>query len=198
MTHFDKQAAEWDKNKIHFERCSAAYNEIKTFIDPNQRYDILEYGCGTAILSFMLEPHSNKCCLIDSSPKMLEAAEEKIKTLNLNNYFTGNDELLKQIKTDIIIFNMSLHHISNYKKTLSEMMTNNLKPGGIFIIIDLFEEDGSFHTGQEGFEGHNGFDLTELENFFIVNRYSMLHNKHFFTINKKNKDFPLFILAAKK
>lgn len=198
MTHFDKQAADWDKNKIHFERCSSAYEEIKTFISPDRRYDIMEYGCGTAILSFMLEPHSAQCYLIDSSQKMLEAAEQKIKRLNLNNYSTGNDELLKTVKTDIIIFNMSLHHISNYKEIISGMMINNLRADGFFIIIDLFEEDGSFHAGQDGFNGHNGFNLTELENFFKTSKYSILHKKHFFTIKKENKDFPLFIIAAKK
>ncbi|KAI4694388.1 hypothetical protein J4E81_006605, partial [Alternaria sp. BMP 2799] len=59
---FSKEALEWDSNEKHVESTSKALEAIKRYVPAfkdgsNKDLDVLEIGCGTGLLSFMLAPH---------------------------------------------------------------------------------------------------------------------------------------------
>ena len=55
MSEFDARAREWDKNLIHIERSQAIAEELQKMIPIEHSMKALEYGAGTAILSFLLK-----------------------------------------------------------------------------------------------------------------------------------------------
>jgi hypothetical protein len=75
-----------------------------------------------------------------------------------------------------------------------------LNPGGYLAIADLYAEDGSFHG--EGFNGHKGFDVENLQNRVSSKGFIDLKFKQCFVISKitedgSTKDYPLFLLVAR-
>ncbi len=89
---------------------------------------ILDLGAGTGILSeFLLEKYPNaQITLIDLADKMLKEAEERFKGNNnisiiCDNYLTHEFGA----KFDIILFSLSIHHLTgSEKKTLIEKYFN--------------------------------------------------------------------------
>ena len=73
---------------------------------------------------------------------------------------------------------------------------------GYLCIVELDEEDGGFHQGEENFEGHNGFRQTELvkilEEIGLEEVESHTFLQDIKTIHEINVDYSLFIMKGKK
>ena len=85
MNEFDIKAAEWDMNPMHTDRSVAIAREIMEKIPLNKEMNVLEYGAGTGITSFILREHVREITLMDSSEEMVRVTNEKIKSLNVKN-----------------------------------------------------------------------------------------------------------------
>ncbi|WP_291648381.1 hypothetical protein [Clostridium sp.] len=68
---------------------------------------------------------------------------------------------------------MVFHHISNVEDKLKRLY-KLLKKDGYLIIIDLDEEDGSFHKNEKGFCGHNGFKREYLKDILEKCKYKII------------------------
>ena len=69
-------------------------------------------------------------------------------------------------------------------------------------IGDLVSEDGSFHSHDASFDGHNGFDKEELSALLANNGFEIEQYKIFYQIEKEHlgvmKTYPLFLIIARK
>ena len=85
---FDKESAQWDANpfraKLASDVAAAMIREIHPFADMK----VLDFGCGTGLLTFKLQPLVKTITGADNSHGMLGVLKDKIKTQGLTNVHT--------------------------------------------------------------------------------------------------------------
>jgi tRNA (cmo5U34)-methyltransferase len=204
MNEFDLKAQEWDKNPMHTERSIAIAKGILNFIPLEHSMRAMEFGTGTAILSFLLKDHFKEIILIDSSAEMIRVTNEKISATTATNMRTLLFDLekneLKNEKFDIIYTQMVLHHVADIE-LIVDRFYQLLKPAGYLAIADLYTEDGTFHD--ESFKGHKGFDVGELSGTLLKYHFTNITHGKCYTIKRTNEDdivkeYPVFLLTSKR
>ena len=87
MTDFDERAKGWDEVPGRRERANTVADAIRGQVRLTPEMSALEYGCGTGLLSFALQPYLGRITLADSSAGMLEVVKEKITANELKNMY---------------------------------------------------------------------------------------------------------------
>jgi ubiquinone/menaquinone biosynthesis C-methylase UbiE len=163
----------------------------------------LEYGCGTGLLSFALQPYLAHITLADSSAGMLAVLKEKIASSGVQNMTPLRLDLatdpLPQAQYDLIYTLMVLHHVLDTDSLLRDFY-ELLGTPGYLCIADLDKEDGSFHGPD--FPGHKGFDRKELSEKaeqagFRANRFTTIFQTPR-EVDGQRREFPLFLMLAEK
>ena len=198
-TDFNNAASTWDLNPIHTERTKAIALKLKEMVHLNKEWKGLEFGAGTALLSFAISANLNHITLVDSSEEMLKICEQKITESNANHISTLHSNIEQDGLNgcyDIIYSQMALHHIIDPQKLISKLYSN-INTNGYFVVADLYTEDGSFHG--DGVDVHNGFDPNEIKKWMEESGFKDIEHAHCYTIKKENnKEYPIFILVGKK
>jgi len=203
MSEFDAKARDWDKNQRYFERADAVAKAILQMVPIHEGMKALEYGSGTALLSFALKDKFAEITLMDSSREMTKVTEEKISDSNIQNMKPLFFDLEKEDypgKFDIIYNQMVMHHVNDIEGMVSKFHSL-LNPGGYLAIVDLYSEDGSFHG--EGFTGHLGFDVENFAGILKSAGYYNIKHQKCYSIERaddegKISEFPIFLLTASK
>lgn len=203
--YFDKQALEWDNDPQKIERAAVFAKEINDFIKPNKKLNALEFGCGTGLLSFKLKDFFKTITLADNSEGMIKVLKEKIEKEGIKNFIPLQIDLFERDiqfpKIDVIYTLMTLHHIPDINKILN-IFNSILELKGYLCIADLVQEDGSFHSNENNFEVHNGFNKDELSGIVLKNGFKVVYYKECFVIEKivdeKINRYPLFLMICKK
>lgn len=201
---FDDEAKEWD-TPYRAKRAEAIAAEIKNQVKFSPTDSVLEFGCGTALVSSSLIDCVGRLSLMDNSTGMLEVAQAKIKAIAPQKLAAAASDLFSPLlpdgSFDVIYTSMVLHHVLNIAE-VGQRFYQLLKPGGKLCIVDLNPDDGSFHADDGDFDGHNGFDPEALAREFAVVGFSREYCSTFYTSVKKipDRDVPysLFILVMKK
>lgn len=91
---------------------------------------------------------------------------------------------------------MAFHHLNKPEKMLGTLK-NLLNPNGKLAIVDLDEEDGSFHPDNEGMGvKHFGFSKTTLESW--AEKEGMTLDHHIINkIDKNNREYGQFLAVFK-
>ncbi len=206
MDYFDSRARTWDDDPMHAERAKAAFDAIRRTIALDAGLDCLEYGAGTGLLSFHIQPFVKSVTLIDTSEKMLDIAEVKIQALGIANMRTLRIDLAAGALIDgrfgLVYTLMTLHHVADTEKILGAFR-GLLSEGGALCIADLVTEDGSFHAHHSGFSGHNGFDPEDLASRLGKLGFEEIRSEIFHTIERESsggemRRYPLFIVTCRK
>jgi ubiquinone/menaquinone biosynthesis C-methylase UbiE len=203
--NFDNEARDWDNDPEKTERAIVFAKEIVDFLKPDNTMNALEFGCGTGLLSFQLKDHFKTITLADNSKEMIKILQEKIVKEGVKNFrplhINSLNGDLKTNEYDVVYTLMTLHHIPDVINIV-KVFNSVLKRGGYLCIADLVKEDGSFHSGHNNFDGHNGFDRNELSAVLKNNNFNVERYKVPFeivkTIDDKEKKYPLFLLICKK
>jgi ubiquinone/menaquinone biosynthesis C-methylase UbiE len=203
MNEFDQKAQDWDTRSVNHERAQAVAEGIKAAVSLTSSMTALEYGCGTGLLSFALQPYLGHITLADSSSGMLDVLRAKIAALGSAGMTPVQLDLmidpLPAERYDLIYTLMTLHHIPDTDRMLRNFH-ELLQPAGTLCVADLDKEDGSFH--REEFHGHQGFDRAELAaqakqiGFQTITFSTVFHMIR--DVGGVNRDFPLFRMGATK
>jgi ubiquinone/menaquinone biosynthesis C-methylase UbiE len=204
MTNFDERAKDWDSDPKKVERARAVAEAIRNAIPLTQKMSALEYGCGTGLVSFVLQSDLGQITLADTSQGMLDVLGEKIAAAGVTNMHPTRLDLstdpLPAERFDLTYSLMTLHHIEDAKGILKKFHAL-LKPSGILCIADLDKEDGSFHTDGTT-DVHLGFERGELQQWVKDTGFADIKFSTAFEIKKKiddiEKTFPVFLLTARK
>lgn len=201
--NFDLEAKSWDDDK-RVTRAKLISEEIDKWLGEKINNNAMEFGCGTGLITFNLKNKFKDIMMVDNSAGMIEEVNKKIKNQNVNNIRTwcGDiDKIDDKNKYDVIYTSMTLHHIVNISKVL-EKLHSLLSLEGELYIVDLVEEDGTFHSSEKGFEGHNGFNQNNLIETLKNIGFKDIRNKVFYkgskSIEERNVDYELFIMVARK
>lgn len=203
MSEFDARARDWDKNQRYIDRSEAVAKAMLQAIPFKKSMRALEYGSGTALLSFALKEQFEEIVLMDNSQEMTAVTAEKIadqKIRNMKPLFFDLEHQDYSGKFDIIYNQMVMHHVNDVDIILSKFYSL-LNPGGYLSIADLYAEDGSFHG--EGFNGHLGFDIEILADKLKAIGYRDIEHQKCYSIVKTNEEgivseYPIFLLIASK
>jgi ubiquinone/menaquinone biosynthesis C-methylase UbiE len=204
MTNFDEQAKDWDSDPKKVERARVVAEAIRNTVPLSKDMKVLEYGCGTGLLSFALQSDLGEITLADTSQGMLDVLKEKIANSGVTNMYPVRLDLLSDPlpdgRYDLTYSLMVLHHIDNVKKVLSGFH-ELLVMGGTLLVADLDKEDGSFHTDGST-DVHLGFDHDELRRMVEEVGFGNVSFTTAYRIKKQidneEKTFPVFLMAAQK
>lgn len=162
--YFDRAAATWDEEPRHVERAAALFGAIDEEVGLGPSMDVLDFGCGTGLLTLQLASRTGQVVAVDRSQEMLELLRGKAEVCHAGNVSTRRIDLdagdALDGAYDLVVSTMTLHHISA-PLTLLERFARVLRPGGHLCLADLDSEDGSFH-GENPTVFHNGFDRAAL------------------------------------
>lgn len=201
---FDNAATDWDKESRRIELSNAISSRI-ALLPLNDSMRAMEYGCGTGLVGLNLAQRLASLVAADSSSGMLEIIKTKIVEQGIKNVFPRHLDLHHddcEQDFNLIFSAMTLHHLTDVDGILAKLF-QCLKPGGILVLADLDEEDGSFH--QDNPEGvmHHGFNREKLAGDLERLGLSSIQVSTVHTILKKNsqgdeKAYPVFLMTAIK
>lgn len=201
---FDDYAKNWDTEE-RINRAKIISTKIINSIDTNENYSAMEFGCGTGLISFNIFDKFKNITLIDSSKGMIDILNSKIDKYKINNMFAYNLDISTRntldLKFDVIYNSMVLHHIDDTKAIIKNFY-ELLNEDGYLCIVDLDEEDGSFHKNYPDFNGHNGFNQEYLKNILSSVGFKDIECTTFFyaekTIENQKIPYSLFLIKARK
>jgi ubiquinone/menaquinone biosynthesis C-methylase UbiE len=199
MSDFDARAREWDTNPMHLERSKAIASTLKKMIHLNTSMSALEYGAGTALLSFLLKDEFGHITLMDNSREMIQVCAEKVeyhKTSHIVPLFHDLEHADFEGKFDVIYNQMVLHHVTEVNILLGKFYSL-LNTGGYLAIADLFPEDGSFHGPEVNV--HLGFSPENLaQTLTEIGFKNIEYQSCFEIVRDSGKKYPVFLLTAQK
>ena len=161
---FDSKAATWDEEPRRVALAREVTAAIIREIPFVNGMDVLDYGCGSGLVTLGLQPHVGRIIGADSSQGMLDVLTGKVREQGLVNVSTRLIDLTSQDSLDgdfdVIVSSMTLHHVCDVPALISRFV-RSLKPGGWLALADLEAEDGSFHDDPAGV-CHHGFERSYL------------------------------------
>ena len=194
---FNAQANHWDtdRRKQRAKQISALIREKLEFTGDEV---LLDYGCGTGLISFNLSQGVGTVVGYDSSLQMLEVFNSKIdsnKILSTNSLESYNNHF------DCVVSSMVFHHIMNLDETLDDIY-RIMKVDGKLLVVDLDLDDGSFHRDEFDFKGHNGFNRNQFKSLVESHGFACIELETALRDIKRSDDkelqYSLFYLYAKK
>jgi len=161
---FDAEAAAWDEKparvKLAGEIATAILAEVKLTRD----MDVLDFGCGTGLLTLALQPYCRTVTGVDSSRGMLDVLAAKAAKAGLDNVRTRHIDpdapALPAGPFHLIVSAMTLHHVKGPGEVVS-LLRAAAAPGGVLCLADLEPDGGAFHDDNQGVF-HFGFDRQRL------------------------------------
>ena len=160
---FDKEAATWDtppRVKLAGDVSKAMLGRLQL----TKEMDVLDFGCGTGLVTLPFNTLVHSITGVDSSKGMLDVFESKAQKQQADNVKTRYLDLTKgDVVGDnyhAVVSSMTLHHVKDTQKIL-EHFYGALISGGQIAIADLDEEGGTFHDNNDGVF-HFGFNCEKL------------------------------------
>lgn len=205
MQKFDREASTWDQNPLKTKLASDIAQAMLDELKPGRNDDLLEFGCGTGLVTLKLQPVVRSVLGVDNSTGMLRELSAKIADRGLNNITTKSIDLEKgEVLAgdfDIAVSSMTFHHIRDFAPLLRQIFAA-LRPGGRLGIADLDLDDGQFHDNNEGVH-HAGFDRTAFrrqaeEAGFTEVRFRIAAEVVKPIFISQNRIFTVFLMSAKK
>jgi 2-polyprenyl-3-methyl-5-hydroxy-6-metoxy-1,4-benzoquinol methylase len=132
----------WDKTANKYDQEEKKDEEIRIkIIEKTKKYlkisdNVLDYGCGTGLISNEIADNVKMIHAIDTSSKMIEIAKKKADRRKIENidyvHSTIFDEKYKRSSFDVILVFYILHLLEDTHEVL-QRINELLKPGGLII-----------------------------------------------------------------
>lgn len=202
---FDKEAAAWDEKPERVKMARDVLCSIVDVIRLNDGMDVLDFGCGTGLLTLLIRPFVKSVMGVDSSKGMLEVLQGKIekqKFIHVKPHYLDlekGDTLTGSY--DLVVSSMTLHHVREIGPLLAQF-NGILKPGGFLAIADLDSEEGRFHGENTGVF-HFGFDRVALRLAFEQAGFEDVQDRTAAEVVKPSADggknkFSIFLVTGRK
>lgn len=166
--NFDSEAVKWDLNPGRVKVAADIARAIIGEITLSKDMDVLDFGCGTGLLTFALQPFVRSVTGVDSSQGMIDVFRRKIAGSGVQNvqarYLDPEDDPPLSGSYHLIVSSMTLHHIQAVDALIRQFY-RILHPSGMLCIADLDSDGGRFHESNDGVF-HFGFDRAEITDQF--------------------------------
>lgn len=201
MSEFDDKAAEWDTPERR-DRAHQLADTIREHVPLSEDMRALDIGAGTGLLGLDLLHDIGSVVLTDPSEGMIEVARTKIEAEGIVDasavvFDFPADEPPAGAPFDLAISLLVLHHVEDTAATLGSIH-GALVPGGYIGLIDLDEEDGSFHDSDQPGIHHHGFEGVSLVDLASEAGFEDAQTRIVHELEKEDRRYPLFLLTARK
>ena len=202
---FDKEAATWDEVPARVKLANDIVAAISDEIVLTSNMDVLDFGCGTGLLTLRLQPVVHSITGVDSSQGMINVLKAKIDKQNLPNvrtqYLDNEEGDIPEGNYDLIVSGMTLHHVKEIRPLLNRFY-RIVAPSGYLCIADLDLDDGRFHDNNDGIF-HFGFDREELRRYFMDAGFGDIRDRTAAEVMKPFSDggvrpFTVFLMTGRK
>ncbi len=194
---FDGKAATWDADPAKVERAQAVARAIRAAVPLDPSVRLLEYGAGTGLVTEALRDAVGPVTLADTSAGMRDVMHAKIDAGAIPDARVWDLDLatgpVPDERFDLVVTVMTLHHIADLDPVLSAF-AHLLVEGGHLCVVDLDEEDGSFHV--EGFAGHHGFDRSALAARLTAAGFTDISFQDCHQVVRDGARYPLFLAVC--
>ncbi len=203
--NFDKEAAAWDQNPSRVRLANDVADTIIRELKPTGDMEVLDFGCGTGLVTLRLQPFVKTVTGADSSKGMLDNLLGKVGASGLKNVKTQFVDRDKGGRIEgtfhAIVSSMTLHHVRDTADLFGQWY-GLLMTGGMVCAADLDTEDGSFHNDNTGVV-HFGFERSHLKNLLEQAGFREVRDVTAAVVEKEiegkgKKTFSVFLMTAKK
>lgn len=201
---FDNRAVTWDDEPRRVELARSVARAIIETVGPTPAMDALDFGCGTGLVTLLLQPHLRSITGVDSSKGMLAVLEAKTREKGISNVHpvfldAGRGERPTG-SYHLVVSSMTLHHVADLPALL-RLFHDLLLPGGMLCLADLDQEDGTFHDDPTGVF-HFGFQRSFLSGLLEQAGFTAPSDTTAAAIRKgpadSPRDYPVFLISARK
>ncbi|MEM7112319.1 MAG: class I SAM-dependent methyltransferase [Chloroflexota bacterium] len=149
-TSWDDFADGWDTNEAVVLYALKAYESLLKTVELGG-CNVLDFGCGTGLLTEKIARQARSVVALDPSEKMIAVLTSK----HLKNVYTITSELSQNLINtnerlrcgfDLIVASSVLAFVPDYQKTLT-LLKQLLKEGGLFVQWDWLKESETSGIG---------------------------------------------------
>lgn len=175
---------QFNKGAQNFNNWSVTQNErmlkgLADFCELSKNDHLLDVACGTGAFALFAAELVDQVTAIDISEGMIQLAREIVRQRKLENinFICRNveDIGLKGEQFSVIVSKSAFHHMPNYKKVFSEMVSC-CRPGGRIVIQDIMAYK------QDKLDVY----FEEMERLVDISHYKTYSKSEFFTLFKEN------------
>ena len=172
---------------------AAAYDrtvaDTLKYLKPTDR--VLEFACGTGIVTLQVAPHVAHLRAIDISDEMASKAAAKVEAAGLGNTLVTNTDLfdpsLPEGSFDAVLAYNVLCYVDNPRQVLARIRSL-LKPGGMFLsATDCLGEQITKVGVKKFWKSHTGsmpyvafYSMKKLEEEIARNGFTVLERENLF------------------
>jgi tRNA (cmo5U34)-methyltransferase len=197
---FDQIAGTWDEDPARVALAGAVAEQVRERVGLTPDMDVLDFGCGTGLLTLALQPHVRNVTGADASAGMLRVLEQKVSQTGLSSvtpYLLDAAHPLSAAGSfDLLTSSMTLHHVRDLPALLREFRSI-LRPGGRVALADLDREDGTFHAPEVTDVHHLGFERSDVRRLLSAAGFDDLQDSTVFVHRRHAREYPVFLITGR-
>ncbi|WP_068717211.1 class I SAM-dependent DNA methyltransferase [Vibrio tritonius] len=174
--NWDEYAADWEKDESTTAFAHNVFQQLRAFTDLTDKH-ILDFGCGTGLLTQLMSPLAKDIVALDSSEAMIEELDKK----ELDNVEPVVDALTRGLvaqhpafrkQFDVVVASSVCAYVSDLQQSL-DIVYSVLDVGGVFVHWDWLAQNSDSESGLTRDEITNaltkaGFDFVEAKEVFSI------------------------------
>lgn len=173
---WDQYAEEWDNNEDAILYSHKAFDALCNVVNI-EGLTILDFGCGTGLLTEKMSLKARQILALDSSEKMISVLQSKqlsnveVLATELSEETIKSETLLNS-KFDLIVASSVCAFLPDYDGTL-QLIKSLLKADGVFVQWDWrqTEGDSGFGLTEQAINAalsKTGMEVLKIENWFSL------------------------------